>query len=189
MSEQAVSLVTRPATYPAASKWLHWIVGLIVIVMIPVGLVMGDLPEGPTQDRIFALHESFGILVLVLMVARLVNRSRGAPAPDPRLSSTERKLSVSVHHLFYLLLFLMPIIGWVALSAYGARVNFFGLGELPALMAKNEPLSDRLFWLHWAGGLLLAALILLHVGGALRHALRKDGVVSRMLPKGWAGSA
>ena len=126
-------------------------------------------------------------LVLVLMVARIINRTRGTPAPDSRLTPVERKLSVSVQHLFYLLLALMPIVGWVALSAYGARVNFFGLGELPALMAKNEPWSDRLFTLHWAGGLLLAALIVLHVGGATRHAWKRDGIVSRMLPKGWGG--
>lgn len=188
MTEQAVSLVERPASYFSTSKWLHWTVALIVLCLIPAGIIMSDLPQGPLQDRIFILHESFGLVVLVLMVARVINRTRGAPAPDARLTPLERKVSVSVHHLFYVLLLLMPIIGWVALSAYGVRVNFFGLGELPALMAKNELWSNRLFWLHWAGGLLLAALIVLHVGGALRHAfIKKDGVVSRMLPKGWGG--
>ena len=57
--------------YPALRRWLHWIVAVGVIVMIPGGLVMSNfIPDGPLQDKIFWVHESIGAALLILMVAR-----------------------------------------------------------------------------------------------------------------------
>jgi cytochrome b561 len=177
-------------TYGPPAKWLHWIVGLIVLMMIPVGIIMGNLPEGALQDRLYFIHESFGVTVLVLMVLRFANRLRGAPPPDPVLTRTERALSTAVHHMLYVMLFLVPILGWLALSAYGLRPPFFGLFELPPLLAKNEALSERLFRLHGLGGFVIGGLIVLHLAGAAMHAfIRQDGVVWRMLPVSWRRTA
>ncbi len=181
------SRLTSLGTYRPASKWLHWIVGILVLGMLPVGIIMARMAEGPAQDRLFALHESFGILVLALMILRLANRLRGAPRPAPTLTPPERIASTSVHHLFYVMLFLMPIVGWLGVSAYaGAGPSFFGLFDLPGLLAKNEAWSDRFFYLHWLGGIVLIVLIVLHLGGAAMHAfVKRDGVVWRMLPASW----
>ena len=46
----------RPETYSAASKWVHWITALCVIVTIPMGVIMYRLPEGALQNRLFDLH-------------------------------------------------------------------------------------------------------------------------------------
>lgn len=171
---------TESPGYSPLARWLHWLVAPIVIGLIPVGLVMTRLGPGETQDRLFVLHESFGVTVQALMLARAANRQRGAPSPAASLSGRERSLSVGVHRALYVLLLLTPIIGWLGLSAYGMGPSFFGLAELPALLGKNEPLSERLFAVHLAGGLLIGALALLHIAGALRHLLRKDGVFSRI---------
>lgn len=168
--------------YSAASKWLHWLVALIVLASIPIGAAMTELEPGALQDRLYVLHESFGVTVLALMILRFANRLRGAPAPDPSLPREERIVATSVHHALYLLLLVTPIVGWLALSAYGLGPSFFWLGELPPLLVKDETLSKVLFGLHEAGGLLIGALALLHIAGALRHALRRDEIVRLMLP-------
>jgi cytochrome b561 len=166
--------------YGSLARWLHWLVAPLVVCLVPVGLVMARLDQGATQDRLFVLHESFGLLVLGLMVLRTANRLRGAPPPAAHLTQTERRLSLFVHRALYLLLLATPILGWLALSAYGLGPSFFWLGEGPALLAKNEDLSKTLFQWHLAGGLLIAALASLHIAGALLHIRRGDGVFARM---------
>jgi cytochrome b561 len=177
-----------PKSYSATAKWLHWLVAALVIALVPIGMIMADLEPGPLQDRLFVLHESLGITLLALMVVRLANRLRGAPAPDASLGRAERIAAGAVHHTLYLMLFLTPLVGWLALSAYGFGPSFFGLGNLPALLAKDEPLSKILFGLHEAGGLLIVTLVLAHVAGALRHVLlKRDDLITRMLPASWRG--
>lgn len=170
-------------SYSAAAKCLHWLVAALVIALVPIGMIMADLKPGPLQDRLFVLHESLGITLLALMVVRLATRLRGAPAPDASLRSPERIVAGAVHHTLYLMLFLTPMVGWLALSAYGLGPSFFGLGHLPALLAKDEPLSKLLFGLHQAGGLLTGGLVLVHVAGVMRHALvKRNELIWRMLP-------
>lgn len=168
--------------YSATARWAHWLVALLVLAAIPFGVVMADLEPGALQDRLYVLHESFGVTVLGLMILRFGNRLRGAPVLDPSLPRHERIVATSVHHALYLLLLITPIVGWLALSAYGLGPSFFWLGHLPPLLAKDEPLSKILFGFHQAGGLLIGALALLHIAGALRHASKHDGIVQRMLP-------
>jgi cytochrome b561 len=170
--------------YSPVAKALHWAVALIVIGLIPVGAVMADLKPGPLQDRLFFVHESFGVTVLALMILRLLRRWGGRPAPYPGLAPWERRLSTGVQHALYALLIVTPVIGWFALSAYGLGPSFFGVAELPRLLAKNEPLSETLFDIHGACAFSIAGLATLHVAGALRHALvKRDDLIWRMLPE------
>ncbi len=169
--------------YSPIAKSLHWTVAIIVIGLIPVGVTMVNIHEGPLQDRLFVLHESFGVTVLGLMILRVATRWRGKPAPYPSLDSWERRLSNGVHHALYALLLVTPVIGWLGLSAFGLGPSFFGVAELPPLLPKNKPLSEVLFDVHEASAFLIAGLAALHIAGALRHAIgKRDDLIWRMLP-------
>src|SRR5436190_19888998 len=110
-----------PDGYPSTWKWLHWLVAGSVLVMIPIGIAMGRVGKGPLQDALYTLHKSFGILILGLMIARLVNRLVvGAPAPAPGLARWQRAVSSATHGLLYVLLVLQGVGGWLANSAFGA---------------------------------------------------------------------
>jgi cytochrome b561 len=90
-----------------------------------------------------------------------------------------------VHTLLYVLLVVQPIVGCLANSAHGAITPFFGLFEIPVILAKDEPLSERLYVVHHWTGAGIALLVLMHVGAALHHNFRRrDRVLHRMLP--WA---
>jgi cytochrome b561 len=83
----------------------------------------------------------------------------------------------------------MPIVGYIANSAYGAPTPFFGLAELPPIVEKNEALSTPLFAIHRWVGFLLIILVLIHVSAALYHQfIRGDNVLQRMLPRALGGS-
>jgi cytochrome b561 len=145
--------------------------------------------EGPLQNGLYYLHKSLGLLIFILMIWRIAYRLiHGAPAAEPGLARWQRAVSSAVHGLLYLLLLVMPVLGYLALSAFGASTPFFGLFELPPILVKDEPLSDRLFLIHRGVGFLIALLAVVHIGAALQHHFMfKDGVLRRMLPRALGG--
>ncbi|BBU62692.1 cytochrome b [Methylosinus sp. C49] len=171
--------------YSPLAKTLHWIIAALALTSLPTGVVMADLDKGPLQDNLFVLHESIGVIVLALMVPRLLARLRRRPGSSADLTPAERLVSKATHRGLYLLLIATPIVGWLALSAYGLGPSFFWLGHLPALLGKDEPLSKQLFELHEFLGWVLLALIALHIAGVIRHRIAGDEVVWRMLPEAW----
>ena len=176
-----------PLHYSASAKLLHWFVAVAVIALLLTGPLMKRiLPEGPGRDSLYDFHESLGALVLLAMVVRLVRRvAFGVPAPDATLPAFERRASLGAQHLLYLLLFVVPILGWAGTNAYGDPVSVFGLFNFPWILSKDEPLSDRIFVWHLVGGIVIAVIVALHAGAALRHGLiKRDGILRRMLPGG-----
>lgn len=171
--------------YPATSKLLHWLVAACVLTIAPVAIVMTRMSEGPAQDALFVFHKSLGVLILILMILRLANRLIvGAPIADPNIEPWQKTVSSIVHASLYVLLFAMPIVGYIGHSTFGAPTPFFGLFELPAITPKNEELSTQLFVIHRWVGYLLILLVLMHVGAALYHRfIRRDTVLQRMLPR------
>lgn len=145
---------------------------------------MNNVPSGPVQNTLFDLHRSFGALILLLAVIRLAYRLiAGAPPPEPSLPRWQLGLSHAVHWLLYLFILVMPIVGWVGTSAYGAKITVFWLFELPAIVAKDEALANTLLGWHATAGLVMGGLVLIHIGAALYHRfVRHDGVMARMLP-------
>jgi cytochrome b561 len=184
--EQITVTVERPTAYSPAAKWLHWIMAAAVLFAIPVSITMIRLKQGPLQDALFDLHRSTGTLILALAIVRVIVRLvKGAPPPHPALAPWQRVASLAAHRALYVLILVVPMLGWLATSAYGAPIIVYGLFELPPLLAKNEKLSDWLFLAHQTLALTMAAILAVHIGAALWHGfVRRDGVLARMLPTG-----
>lgn len=181
-------MAARPEHYAPAAKWLHWITALCILTIIPVGIVMHEMKPGALQNQLYDLHRSLGFVVLLLVILRFATRlSHGAPPPYAGLTRFERMASTSVHHLLYVMLFAMPMVGWIMTSAYGADMNFFGLFKMPHLVGKNEALFQLLQRMHKVGGIFMALLVVAHSGGALMHTfIKRDVVLWRMLPRKWS---
>jgi cytochrome b561 len=180
---------TRTDHYPATSKLLHWLVAASVLTTAPVAIAMTRVDKGPTQDLLYNFHKSLGVLILLLMILRLINRlAVGAPIPEPGIEPWQKAVSSAVHTSLYVLLLAMPVVGYIANSAYGASTPFFGLFSLPMIIEKNEALATQLFTIHRWVGFLVIGLVVMHVGAALYHYfLRGDTVLQRMLPRAMGG--
>ena len=176
---------TRTDRYPATSKLLHWLVAVCVLITAPVAIAMTRVSEGPTQDILYNFHKSLGVLILILMTLRLINRiAVGAPIADPGIEPWQKTVSSAVHTSLYVLLLAMPIVGYIANSVFGASTPFFGLFDLPPIVGKNEAVATQLFTIHRWVGWLVIILVLMHVGAALYHYfIRRDNVLQRMLPR------
>ncbi|GLK86869.1 cytochrome b [Ancylobacter defluvii] len=175
------------ARYSFAARALHWIVAIFVICMVPLGLYMAARGEATNFDaltgQLYDLHKLAGFTVLWLVVLRFfVRLRRGAPPPLATLTPFERIASGAVHHLLYMLLLIVPVLGWAGISAYPA-LNIFGFFNLPAILPVNEPLANRILGMHGLLAQLLGILVLVHVAAVLRHRfIKRDGVLRRMWP-------
>jgi cytochrome b561 len=171
-------------SYSGFAKFLHWVIAICVLVMIPVAIAMNNVEPGNLQNVLYTVHRSLGVTVLALMTVRIFYRLvHGAPAPEPTLEPFQRIASHLVHMALYVLVTAQALIGWIATSAYGAQISFFGLFTVPALVEKDQTLATPLFTAHLVLAILIAGLLALHIGAALHHYfIRKDGVLQRMLP-------
>ena len=127
--------------------------------------------------------------ILVLTLLRLAWRlTHPAPLPPSDLPPALRLFARATHWSFYVLLIVLPILGWIAASAYGVRPYVAGLIPLPLIAPKDEAFAETVGKVHGAVAVLLLVVIALHVTGALYHALiKRDGVIQRMLPFGKPG--
>lgn len=174
----------RTLHYSLPARLLHWVSALCILLVIPLGFIMMNLSGGRLQDQLFDLHRSFGFLILCLAVLRVFTRVvLGAPPPPPDIPQWQVRASHAVHHILYVLIFVMPLLGWGASSAFGAKVSVFGLFTLPDLVPKNETLSNLFGTAHSWLGFVMTAIVLLHIGAAILHAIKGDSVLFRMLPR------
>lgn len=176
--------------YSPLQQGVHWLQALLIFATLPLGVIIGKAAPGQfsdaTMDGLYNTHRSLGFLVLAVAVLRvLVRVSKGAPPPVPTLTPFERIASTAVHHLLYLMIFVVPLLGWAGTSAYRAEISVFGLFNLPHFVAENRALSETLLGAHGAAAMLLALLVAAHIGGALMHlVVKRDGVFRRMWPGG-----
>jgi cytochrome b561 len=170
--------------YAWPAKLLHWLSAVAVLSAIGLGLAMLNVESGPTQNRLFDLHRSFGATVLMLTGARLLWRLY-APPPPPvgDMPAWQAFAARHTHHLLYVLLFAVPAMGWAGTSAFGARIEVFGLFELMPILERDRELAATLLQLHGLLAFTLCAVLALHIGAALHHHfVRKDDTLRRMLP-------
>jgi cytochrome b561 len=181
----------REATYSTAARHFHWWTVALLAIQVPVGLYMVYRGAATNFDALtgalYDTHKSLGLLILALVVARLAYRlMHGGPADEPTIEWWQKAASHATHWSLYMLLILVPLVGWLGISLYGAR-SVFGIATIPPLAAQNSEAADTVLMLHRYLALLTVALIAMHVGAAvvLHYFIRGDGVLARMLP--WAG--
>ena len=170
--------------YTAVAQSFHWVIAALIVTQFILGWTAADLPPGMHKLALLARHKSFGMTVLMLAVLRLLWRMRNPPPPLPAgMRPLERVLARITHVAFYVLLFAMPVTGWMMSSAKNYSVSWFGLFTWPDLIAKNEAAFDALKATHDYLGDALFAVAVLHVLAALKHHFwNKDDVLLRMLP-------
>ncbi len=172
--------------YTATAQALHWVVALLMFITIPLAWVMVNMARtAPSREWIYTLHKSFGLTVLALVAVRLVWRALHPAPPLPeRMARWERAMATASHWMLYLILVGMPVSGYVLSATGTVGVPYFDLFSLPTL-PKNQAVNDAARWVHAAvGQWLVYALIVLHVVATAWHAaVRRDGVLDRMLPE------
>lgn len=169
--------------YDGIAQSFHWVVVALVLAQyatkwLPPGLV------AMTENQMDAWHGAIGPVILLVTLLRLAWRLwHPPPPPPPDLAAPLRMLSRGTHWLFYIILLVLPLLGWVAASGYGAEVSLLKAVPLPAIVARDKGLAESVGSIHGALAWILLGVIVLHVCGALHHALiKRDDVLRRMVP-------
>ena len=173
----------KPA-YTGTAKSLHWLILALLIVQFVLAWMVPHIGRNTPLTTLIDLHFSFGVLILFVAAIRLIWRlTHSEPEPEAGVPPWQYQTAQMAHWLLYLLLFVVPILGWINGNWRGYSVTLFGLFQMPKVMATRAP-----GW-SWTGDLhtLLAMyamlpLIGLHVAAALyHHVIRRDRVLQRML--------
>jgi cytochrome b561 len=175
---------TGRAGYTRLAILLHWAVGFLIFANIAGGFFMASFPKtDPIHDRTLFFHASVGALVFMLAVVRLGWRLSHRPSPlPPSLPAWQQMAAHSLHWLLYLLMFVIPLIGYLHRLAGAHPVSFFGIGDLPILIGRNEPFRVWTHSAHETLAWLLCGLLVLHLAAALKHRfIDRDGVAERMM--------
>jgi cytochrome b561 len=185
---------------------LHWVIGLLLLVMLAFGFWMHELPKElkvdaldlfdlgiytvtfsePTSLRTFYfnLHKSIGVTLLAAILFRVFWRfSQPVPVFPETMKAWEKKLADGVHKLMYVLMLAMPLSGvlMATFSKYG--ILWFGMPLIKGL--DNPDLREMFKEVHEVIGFMLLITIVLHVAAAIKHkVVDKDEIMQRMSLRG-----
>ena len=163
---------------------LHWLVALLIFAGWGLGFYMHGLPLSPSKLRYYSWHKWMGVTVFILAIVRA---GWLATHPAPRLPRAiprwQAQAARATHIGLYLLMFVIPLSGWLMSSAKGVPTVYFGIVPLPDLIGKDKAIGDVLVLVHQSLAFGLAALVGLHIATAAKHHfIDRDGVMNRILP-------
>ena len=176
--------MSQVKSFPTSAKVLHWLSAVLIISMLFVGVSMIQ-SLATWQNSALVLHQSFGVLVLLLVCVRLVNRLFiQTPALPNDLNAMQHFAAKATQVALYVLMIALPISGWLMRNAAGLPVSFFGMFQLPLLVSEGIASYGLYRELHGIIAWALFGMIVMHVSAALHHGLiRQDSVLPSMLFK------
>jgi cytochrome b561 len=171
--------------YGALSIAMHWLMLLLMVAVYVCADLREVFPKGSDlREGMKVWHNTLGLLVFALVWLRLAFRLWGTkPVDDSPSPAWQKRAAGLMHVALYVLLIALPLSGWLALSAAGKPVPFFG-ADLPPLMDESKSVARVIKDLHEIGGTLGYALIAVHAAAALfHHYWMHDNTLLRMLPR------
>lgn len=179
-------------SFGTVTRTFHWLTALLILTAIPLGLIANRLPYDTAEAlafkaQLFSIHKSIGIAAFAIALARILWALREQhPVPLHPERRAETLLAGVIHWVLYISLVAVPLSGWVH---HAATTGFapilwpaaLGLGQGLPFVPKSEAVAQIAASAHWVFTKLLAASILLHIAGALKHHLiDRDSTLRRM---------
>lgn len=180
-----MTMQTSRDRYVIPSIAVHWLTLLLLVAVYALIELREIYPKGSdSREAMKALHFMLGLTVFGIVGVRLVLRLLfRAPPITPSPPEWMRFLASAMYAALYAFMIVMPLLGWLVLSAKGKPIPFFGL-QLPALVGPDKFLGGRLEDLHATIGTIGYYLVGLHVAAALfHHYFMSDDTLLRMLPR------
>ena len=175
-------MTTDRQQFPGSMRFLHWLMAAMVLTMLGIGVAM--VASLADYHWLLSIHRPLGILILILVVIRFVNRVFSTLPPFPAtMSSQERLVAHASEILLYTLLFVQPLVGWGMLSAARYPIVLWGPLHLFSILPHSVTLYAALRKAHTVLAYLLFLSFIAHFGAVLFHTLIvRDRLFTRMAP-------
>ncbi len=169
-------------TYGIVAKGFHWLLFLMLTFSIVAGNFLASMPKGTEKLQAAGMHKSFGAVVLMLILLRLVWRLLNeSPSLPSETTATQAMIAKAMHWMLYVLMFAQPLSGIMMSQAAGFPISFFGLFEFPVFLAKDPAVAEIFHTMHGTVWILLVLAVIGHAGAALHHHfIKKDDVLKQI---------
>lgn len=179
-----MDLKNSPDHFGAVAKLLHWLIALLIIYLIGLGayMVTLDYYDDEWYDGSLLLHKALGMIALLLVTLKFLWMLKN-PKPEhlASLMPWEKSASTFAHKALVILMFLMPVTGYMVSTSAGAGISIFDLFEVPAFIVVSAAIRDMAIAIHFYLAYGGAVLILVHAAAALKHHfINKDKTLRRM---------
>ena len=182
-------LKNTPSRYGVVTKALHWIVFALIAYQFLSANLMLHLSRGATvlglnQDHFFNWHKSIGLVIFGVALVRIAWRKL-TPLPEwsAALTPPERALTARLETMLYVLLFALPVTGYVFVMAGGYGVRLFGEWNLPNPIGKIPALGVAAQGVHNTLTYVAVVVASWHIGlGLKKHYTDGTRFLHRMLP-------
>ena len=177
-----MGLKNTAVEYGTLAKALHWLVAIGLFALIYLGLEQAGMESGDEKNRIRFIHASIAAITLILMTIRIVWRFMNeVPAHPDGMPGWQRMTSSVIHWGLYIAVFAQLIAGAIMNGTADRGIPIFGLFTIPVPVTENHDAHEWWEEVHEFAWKPVAALIVLHVLGALyNHFIVKNDVVRRM---------
>ena len=173
---------TPEARYTPIAKLLHWALALLIVTQLVIGWTMPDVHKDTLPDGELGWHLTVGVLIVLLVALRVLWRVAHPPRSLPVERGWLKRTAQATHGLLYLLMVIVPLLGWANASSRNWAVGLAPWLQLPKLMPAGSKLGHAFGDVHGNLAVLLAALVGVHVAaGIYHHVVRRDGTLRRML--------
>ena len=170
-------------TYPRPLRVLHWAIAMLVVAQLLLAVVLTQLRSLEYGQRMLEFHRQCGILVLVLVCARLVAGAwHKAPPAEAALPAWQRTVAHWLHNGVLVVLVLQPLLGAGVAWARGDAVSLLGLASFQSPWDISDAVRDWMMRGHVAVAIALFAFVAVHAGAVVfNRVARGVSVVDRML--------
>jgi cytochrome b561 len=182
----AMNTASVSLRYHGVAVALHWVLAIALAGLFFMGHYMADLPFSPQRLKLYNWHKWAGVSILILSAVRLGWRLVRRPPALPQavtlgMPAWQIQAYHATHIAMYALFFIVPLLGWAYSSAAGFSIVLFGTLPLPDFVSASKPLAEVIKPWHELSANALAALVVLHIGAAIKHqVVDKDGLMDRM---------
>ncbi len=171
--------------YGAVTQAIHWITALVVVAAFVYG-------PGGSEQRVYApardldrqLHETLGMTVFVLVIARVLWRAVDIRPDPPPVSRWMGRAATAVQVTLYVLLFAVPLTAIFGAWLEGHPLTLLQGVQVASPIGTSHQLGTTLASVHgWLGDTILYVAGLHAAAGLFHHFVVKDGVLMSMLPR------
>jgi cytochrome b561 len=174
--------------YHSLSILLHWTIALGLVFMFASGLYMvyADISKAD-QYRLFQLHKAAGVVMLWAILMRVGVKIFVKPPSEPQeLSASDIRKAKLGHIGLYCVLVIMPLSGWVMVSAspFGLPtfvfVDWIKWPHIPGI-ARNKTIETVANYTHWINAIVMSVLVIGHIAAVFWHKRKHHvNLLSRM---------